>query len=53
MTQSADQLKKRLISQFIKGISKVVQKILKYFNGTAISTSFLLSLGGAFLLFLS
>ena len=27
-----------LISQLIKGISKVLQKLLKYFNGTIIST---------------
>ena len=30
----------RLISQLIKGISRVLQKLLKYFNGTAILTSF-------------
>ena len=30
----------RLISQSIKGISRVIQKLLKYFNGAIISTSF-------------
>ena len=30
----------RLISQLVKDISGVLQKFLKYFNGTAISTSF-------------
>ena len=30
----------RLISQFISGISRVLQKLLKYFNGTAISAAF-------------
>ena len=32
----------RLISQLIKGISRVLQKLLKYFNNTAILTSFVL-----------
>ena len=31
----------RLISQLIKGISRVLQKSLKYYNGTIISTYFL------------
>ena len=30
----------RLFSQLIKGILRVLQKLLKYFNGTIISTSF-------------
>ena len=30
----------RLISQLIKDISRVLQRLLKYFNGTIISTSF-------------
>ena len=38
MTQFAGQVKIRLTSQLIKGISRVLQKILKYFNGTIIST---------------
>ena len=33
----------RLISQLINGVSRVLQKLLKYFNGTAILTSFVLS----------
>ena len=36
----SDQIKIRLISQLIKGISRVVQKLLKYFNGTIIPTFF-------------
>ena len=40
ITQSSDQVKMRLISQLINGISRVLQKLLKYFNDTAISTSF-------------
>ena len=31
-----------LISQLINGTSRVLQILLKYFNGTAISTSFVL-----------
>ena len=38
----------RLISQLIKGISRVLQKLLKYFNGIAISTSFVLPAVGFF-----
>ena len=30
----------RFISQSLNGISRVLQKLLKYFNGTAISTYF-------------
>ena len=37
-----------LISQLINGISRVLQKLLKYFNGTAISAFFLSSLLGVF-----
>ena len=32
----------KLISQSIKTISRVFRKVLKYFNSTAISTSFVL-----------
>ena len=28
----------RLISQFVNGVSRVLQKLLKYLNGTIIST---------------
>ena len=40
ITQFADQVRMRLISQLINDISRVLQKLLKYFNGTTISTSF-------------
>ena len=39
-TQVHDHVKMRLTSQLIKGISKVLQKLLKYFSGTIISTFF-------------
>ena len=48
ITQSPDQDKKRLILQLIKGISRVHQKLLKYFKGTAILTSFLIPAAGVF-----
>ena len=41
-------LKKRLTSQLINGISRVLQKLLKYFNDTIILTSFVLPLAGVF-----
>ena len=34
MTQSVGQVRIRLMSQLIKEISRVLHKILKYFNGT-------------------
>ena len=40
ITQFSDQDKIRFISQLINGISSVLQKLLNYFNGTAISTCF-------------
>ena len=42
ITQALDHVKIRLTSQLISGISRVLQKLLKYFNGTIISTSFVL-----------
>ena len=36
ITQFSDQVKIRFISQLISGISCILQKLLKYFNGTAI-----------------
>ena len=36
MTQFADQVRLRLIYQLINGISRVLQKLLRYFNGTII-----------------
>ena len=44
MTQFAEQVNIRLISQLIRGISTVFQKLLKYFNGTAISAFTILAL---------
>ena len=38
----------RLVSQMINGISRVLQELRKQFNGTAISTSFVLPAAGAF-----
>ena len=37
MIQLADQVKMKLISKLIKSISRVLQKLLKYFNGSTIS----------------
>ena len=38
----------RLISQLINGISRVLQKLLKHFNSTVISKSFILPSAGFF-----
>ena len=38
--QFSHQFRSRLISQLIKDISRVLQKLLRYFNGTIISTFF-------------
>ena len=40
ITQYSEQVKMRLILQLINDISRVFQKLLKYVNGTAISTFF-------------
>ena len=48
ITQDGDHVKIRLTSQLINGISRVLQKLLKYFNGTIISASFVLPLLGVF-----
>ena len=48
ITQDSDHVKIRLTSQLINGISRVLQKLLKYFNGTIISTSFVLPAAGVF-----
>ena len=37
--QFAKQIRKRLISQLYNSISRVLQKLLRYFNGTIRSTS--------------
>ena len=46
--QLGDHVKIKLTSQLIYGISRVLQKLLKYFNGTIISTSFSLPSSGVF-----
>ena len=46
ITQFADHVSCR-ISQFIKGISRILQNLLKYFNSTTISTFFILPATGA------
>ena len=38
--QFSDQVRMRLASQLITGISRVLQELLKYFNGTIIWTAF-------------
>ena len=38
----------RLVSQMINGISRVLQELRKQFNGTAISTFFVLPAAGVF-----
>ena len=43
-----DQVKLRLTSQLINGILTVLQKLLTYFNGTIILTSFVLRSAGVF-----
>ena len=48
ITQVDDHVKIKLTSQLIKDISIVLQKLLRYFNGTIISTSFSLPATGAF-----
>ena len=41
ITQVDDHVKIRLTWQLINGISRVLQKMLEYFNGRIISTSFI------------
>ena len=41
-------MKIRLTSHLINGVSRVLQDLLKYFNGTIISTSFVVPLSGVF-----
>ena len=48
VTHFSDQVKLEIISQLINGILRVLEKLLKYFNRTAISKIFLLSASGAF-----
>ena len=42
-TQVDDHVKKRLTSQLISGISRVLQQLLKYFNGAIILPYFVLA----------
>ena len=51
ITQSLEHVNSRLTSQLINGISRVLQKLLKYFNGTIISTSFVFPSAGVFPVF--
>ena len=44
MRRLADEVRIRLIPQLIKGISRVFQRLFKYFNGTAICTFTILAL---------
>ena len=48
ITQVDNYVKMTLTSQLMNGISRVLQKLLKYFNGTIVSTSFVLPSAGAF-----
>ena len=47
ITHSLDQVKIKDTSQLLNGISKVLKKLLRYFNGTAALTSFLPDLFGS------
>ena len=46
ITQVDGHVKMKLTSQLINGISRVLQKLIKYFNSTIISTSFVLPSAG-------
>ena len=48
ITHFLDQVKLRLISKLINGFSRVLQKLLKYFNGTAVLSYFVLPAAGDF-----
>ena len=48
ITQVDDLVKMGLTSQLINGISRVLQELLKYFNGTIISTFFVFPSSGVF-----
>ena len=48
ITQVDDHVNWRLILQIINGISRVLQKLLKYFESIIISTSFVLPSSGVF-----
>ena len=48
ITQVDDHVKIKFTSQLINDISRVLQKLPKYFNVTIISTSFVLTSAGVF-----
>ena len=49
IAQLGDHIKIRLTSRLINCIARVLQELLKYFNGTIISKSFVLTSTGVFL----
>ena len=51
MTEVEEHIIMRLISKLINGISRVFHKVLKYFNGSIISMSFVLPSAGVFSVF--
>ena len=51
--QSSLQVRLILVSQLIEVISRVIQKLFNYFNGTAILSYFELPLAGIFLVILN
>ena len=53
ITQFADQIIIRLISQLINGIARFILNVLKYFNGNAISTFFMLLASGVLFVILA
>ena len=48
MTQADDHVKMRLTSQLINGVSRFLQKLLKCFNGTINSASFVWPWSGVY-----
>ena len=52
ITQNDNHVKMKFTPQLTNGVSRVLEKLLKYFNGTIISLSFVLPSAGTFLLFL-
>ena len=51
--EEIQQMRMNLVSQWIKGISKVLQKLFKYCNGTAKLTPFALPWPGVLLVILT
>ena len=52
ITQNDNHVKMKFTPQLTNGVSRVLEKLLKYFNGIIISLSFVLPSAGTFLLFL-